>query len=151
MSDAGEQSSPSGASVSPSGTYRTRPSIAQYVESSVSGIFTSPSEIKIKLDVQSEHQVYTDDAGMLRGVFVVMATPVRLGAQLNLNVELPWGELMQLPGVIEWKRDVPRVSLRHRPGVGVKFELLPVQYELLERAMLLREPVPVPADAVRLC
>jgi hypothetical protein len=51
--------------------------------------------------------------------------------------------------VVEWVREVARVSLRHRPGMGVHFELLPEQQMLFERAMVLREPISIPADAAR--
>ena len=44
---------------------------------------------------------------------------------------------------------VARVSLRHRPGMGVHFELLPEQQLLLDRAMVLREPIAIPADAAK--
>ena len=45
--------------------------------------------------------------------------------------------------------DVPRASLRHRPGMGVRLELLPEQRVLLQRALLLREPMRVPPDVRR--
>lgn len=143
------QSSPSGFRSSASGTYRPRPSIARYIESSISGIFTTATQVTLKLDVLSDHQVYASADGMIRGVFVVTATPARVGAPVNLDILLPWGELLQVQGVVEWVRVVARVSLRHRPGMGVRFELLPQQQMLLQRAMVLREPIAIPPDASR--
>ncbi len=149
MSDPVPPSSPSGLRSSASGTYRPRPSIARYIESSISGVFTTPTQVTLKLDVLSDHQLYASADGMIRGVFVVTATPSRVGSPVNLDIRLPWGELLQVQGVVEWVRTVARVSLRHRPGMGVHFELLPQQQLLLERAMLLREPMSIPADATR--
>ncbi len=143
------QSSPSGYFQStPSGSYRPRPSIARFIESSISGVFTTATQVTLKLDVLSDHQVYASEDGVLRGVFVVTATPAVVGSAVNLDVELPWGEVMQVHGVVEWIRAMARISLRHRPGMGVKFELDPVQRQLLERAMVLREPISIPADAI---
>ncbi|MDP1823759.1 MAG: hypothetical protein Q8L48_10965 [Archangium sp.] len=132
-----------------SGAYRPRPSIARYIESSISGVFTTPTQVTLKLDVLSDHQVYAADDGMIRGVFVVTGTPASVGSPVNLDVLLPWGEVLQVQGVVEWVRTVARISLRHRPGMGVHFELLPEQQMLLERAMVLREPIVIPADATR--
>ena len=148
MSETPPPSSPSGFRSSASGTYRPRPSIARYIESSISGVFTTPTQVTLKLDVLSDHQVYASPDGMIRGVFVVTATPSRVGSPVNLDIRLPWGELLQVQGVVEWVRMVARVSLRHRPGMGVHFELLPQQQLLLERAMALREPISIPADAI---
>jgi hypothetical protein len=142
------QSSPSGYFQStPSGSYRPRPSIARYIESSISGVFTTATQVTLKLDVLSDHQVYASSDGQLRGVFVVTATPSPVGAAVNLDIELPWGEVMQVQGVVEWVRVMARISLRHRPGMGVQFDLLPAQRLLLERAMVLREPISIPPDA----
>lgn len=142
------QSSPSGYFQSTaSGSYRPRPSIARYIESSISGVFTTATQVTLKLDVLSDHQVYASADGELRGVFVVTATPAAVGSAVNLDVELPWGEVMQVQGVVEWTRSMARISLRHRPGMGVQFDLLPAQRQLLERAMVLREPIRIPADA----
>jgi hypothetical protein len=149
MSDTPMPSSPSGFRSSASGTYRPRPSIARYIESSMSGVFTTASQVTLKLDVLSDHQVYAAANGVISGVFVVTATPAAVGSPVNLDIQLPWGELLQVQGVVEWVRAVARVSLRHRPGMGVQFELLPAQQMLLERAMVLREPISIPADATR--
>jgi hypothetical protein len=142
-------SSPSGGyfQSTPSGSYRPRPSIARYIESSISGVFTTATQVTLKLDVLSDHQVYVGPDGVLRGVFVVTATPAQVGSAVNLDLELPWGEVMQVHGVVEWTRLMARISLRHRPGMGVQFELDPAQRQLLERAMVLREPISMPADA----
>ena len=143
-------SSPSGFRSSPSGVYRgSRPSIARYIESSISGIFTTATQVTLKLDVLSDHQVYAGADGLIRGVFVVTATPSRVGSPVNLDIRLPWGEVLQVDGMVEWVRSVARVSLRHRPGMGVRFELHPEQQMLLQRAMVLREPISIPADASR--
>lgn len=133
----------------PSGSYRPRPSIARYIESSISGVFTNATQVTLKLDVLSDHQVYAGADGQLRGVFVVTATPSPVGAAVNLDIELPWGEVMQVQGVVEWMRSMARISLRHRPGMGVRFDLLPAQQQLLERAMVLREPISIPADVTQ--
>ena len=143
------ESSPSGIRSSASGAYRSRPSIARYIESSISGVFTTSTQVRLKLDVLSDHQVYAGDDGSIRGVFVVTGTPSAVGTSVNLDVLLPWGEMLQVEGVVEWTRAIPKVSLRHRPGMGVKFELLPAHRMLLERAMLLREPMVIPADVTR--
>lgn len=142
-------SSPSGLRSSASGTYRPRPSIARYIESAISGVFTTPTQVTLKLDVLSDHQVYAGPDGAIQGVFVVTATPSAIGAPVDLDIQLPWGEVLQVQGVVEWIRTVARVSLRHRPGMGVHFELLPQQQVLLERAMVLREPIAIPQDALR--
>lgn len=134
---------------SASGTYRQRPSIARWVESSISGVFTTATQVMLKLDVLSDHQVYASADGAIRGVFVVTATPSRVGSAVNLDIHLPWGEVLQVQGAVEWVRAIARVSLRHRPGMGVQFDLLPAQQMLFERAMLLREPISIPADATR--
>lgn len=141
-------SSPSGFRSSASGTYRPRPSIARYIESSISGVFTTATQVTLKLDVLSDHQVYASE-GMLRGVFVVTGTPSPVGSPVNLDVQLPWGEVLQVQGLVEWIRSAAKISLRHRPGMGVRFDLLPAQQQLLERAMVLREPIAIPADATR--
>jgi hypothetical protein len=140
-------STPSGLRSS-SGLFRSRPSIARYIESSISGVFTTATQVTLNLGVLSDHQVYADAEGGLRGVFVVTATPAPVGSPVNLDVLLPWGEVMQVEGMVEWIRAVPRISLRHRPGMGVQFSLLPAQQRLMERAMVLREPIGVPSDAV---
>jgi len=149
MSDDPNASSPSGFRSSASGTYRPRASIARYIESSISGVFTTATQVTLKLDVLSDHQVYASADGAIRGVFVVTAAPSAVGAPVNLDIRLPWGEVLQVEGVVEWVRQVARVSLRHRPGMGVHFELFPEQLMLLERAMVLREPISIPPDATR--
>ena len=149
MSDTPRPSSPSGFRSSASGTYRPRPSIARYIESSISGVFTTPSHVTLKLDVLSDHQVYAGANAAIGGVFVVTGTPASVGSPVNLDIQLPWGELLQVQGVVEWVRAVARISLRHRPGMGVRFDLLPEQQMLIQRAMVLREPIAIPADATR--
>ena len=135
MSDTPMPSSPSGFRSSASGTYRPRPSIARYIESSISGIFTTPSQVTLKLDVLSDHQVYGAASGTISGVFVVTATPARVGSAVNLDIQLPWGELLQVQGVVEWSRTVARISLRHRPGMGVRF--IALDDETRERVLAL--------------
>jgi hypothetical protein len=143
------ESSPSGfRSSASSGTYKPRPSIARYIESSISGVFTTATHVKLNLGVLSDHQVYASE-GMLRGMFVVTGIPAPVGSPVDLEVLLPWGEVIEVGGVVEWIRPVPKVSLRHRPGMGVRFDVLPAHLLLLERAMLLREPMAIPADATR--
>ena len=143
-------SSPSGSfRSSGSGSYRPRPSIARYIESSISGVFTTATHVTLKLDILSDHQVYASTDGGIRGVFVVTATPAKVGSQVDLDIRLPWDETLHAEGVVEWVRLMPRISLRHRPGMGVHFELVPQLQKLLERAMLLREPINIPADATR--
>ena len=151
MSETPLPSSPSGTyRSSSSGSYRgSRPSIARYIESSISGVFTTATQVMLKLDVLSDHQVYASADGLIRGVFVVTATPAPVGSPVSLDIKLPWGELLQVGGVVEWVRSMARISLRHRPGMGVHFELLPAQQMLLQRAMVLREPIEIPADATR--
>ncbi len=141
-------SSPSGFRSSASGTYRPRPSIARYIESSISGVFTTATHVRLNLGVLSDHQVYASE-GVLRGMFVVTGTPAAVGSPVDLEVQLPWGEELRVEGVVEWIRPVPKISLRHRPVMGVRFDLLPAHRQLLERAMGLREPIAIPADAMR--
>lgn len=62
---------------------------------------------------------------------------------------LPWGETLTVEGTVAWVRRAANLSLAHRPGMGVRFTgLLPEQQALVERALLLREPMPYPADVL---
>ena len=137
----------SGLFSSPSGAYRSRGSIASYIESSVSAVFTDAATASLNLGVMSDHQVYADAEGRLRGVFIVTAMPSPPGATVALNITLPWGEVLELHGTVEWVRDHARLSVRHRPGMGVKLDVDPRHLSLLERALVLREPIAVPPDA----
>jgi hypothetical protein len=131
----------------PSGFYTSRPSIARYIEAAVASVVSAEGHVVVRLDVLSDHQLYLGPDGQVSGVFVVTAAPANLGANLTLDVHLPWGEVLELAGEVEWILDVPRASLRHRPGMGVRLDLLPEQRVLLQRALLLREPMRVPPDA----
>lgn len=133
---------------SPSGGYLSRGSIASFIESSVSATFTDTATAELKLDVMSDHQVYVDAEGRLRGVFIVTAMPSPCGASVDLHISLPWGEVLQVHGLVEWVRERARVSLRHRPGMGVKLDVDRHQMELLERTLVLREPIEIPTDAL---
>jgi hypothetical protein len=141
--------SSSGFQSSRSGFYVSRPSIARYIEAAVASVVSSAGHVVVRLDVLSDHQLYLDDAGAVKGVFVVTAAPGGLGAPVTLDVQLPWGETMEVAGDVDWVLDVPRASLRHRPGMGVRLDLLPGQQSLLQRAMILRDPMTVPADVRR--
>ncbi|MCC6334182.1 MAG: hypothetical protein IT380_09370 [Myxococcales bacterium] len=142
-------SSPSGLGSSPSGFYVSRPSIARYIEAAALSVMSAAGHVVVRLDVLSEHQLYLAADDAVRGVFVVTAAPGGLGAPVNLDIELPWGETMTVAGDVDWVLDVPRASLRHRPGMGVRLELLPEQQVLLQRALLLREPFSVPPNVRR--
>lgn len=142
-------SSPSGVRTTPSGFYVTRPSISRFIEKAIASVTTEAGHVVVRLDVLSDHQIYSEPGGPLRGVFVVTATPAPVGASLTMDLRLPWGETMEVPGEVEWVLDVPKASLRHRPGMGVRFDLLPQQLALLDRAMRLREPMEIPADVRR--
>lgn len=126
---------------SASGFYIPRPSIAMLVEESAKGL--TPAG-RARLDVLSEHRIFLDPDGRIAGVFVVTAKPKPVGETLTLELELPWGEMVELAGTVEWVVEIPRLSLRHRPGMGVRLELLEPHHRLLERVLMLREPMPVP-------
>lgn len=151
-------SSPSGAYLgsasgsfqsSRSGFYVSRPSIARYIETAVASVVSSADHVVVRLDVLSDHQLYLDEHGEVKGVFVVTAAPGGLGAPVTLDVQLPWGEVLEVAGDVDWVLDVPRASLRHRPGMGVRLDLNPGQRALLQRAMILRHPMAVPAGVRR--
>lgn len=132
-----------------SGFYLSRPSIARYIEAAVASVVSAAGHVVVRFDVLSDHQLYLGPDGNVAGVFVVTAAPGGLGAGVTLDVQLPWGETMELASDVDWVLDVPRASLRHRPGMGVRLELLPEQRVLLQRALLLREPMRVPPDVRR--
>jgi hypothetical protein len=132
-----------------SGLYVSRPSIARSIEAAVAGVVSSAGHVVVRLDVLSDHQLYLDEHGEVTGVFVVTAAPGELGAPITLDVHLPWGEVLEVAGDVDWVLDVPRASLRHRPGMGVRLDLNPGQRALLQRAMLLRDPMAVPAGVRR--
>lgn len=133
-------------SSSPSGVYLG--SASGSFQSSRSGLYVSRPSIA-RSDVLSDHQLYLDEHGEVTGVFVVTAAPGELGAPITLDVHLPWGEVLEVAGDVDWVLDVPRASLRHRPGMGVRLDLNPGQRALLQRAMLLRDPMAVPAGVRR--
>lgn len=141
MSDNATDAAFSGSSVS--GFYLVRPSIAQIIEESAKGL--TPAG-RARLDVLSEHRLFLDANGRIDGVFVVTAAPKAVGESLTVELQLPWGEMLELAGVVAWRVEVPRLSLRHRPGMGIRLELLEPHHRLLERVLMLREPMPVPAS-----
>jgi Tfp pilus assembly protein PilZ len=132
-----------------SGFYVTRPSISRYIEETVERVITDAGHEEVRLDVLSEHVGWLDDGGEVAGVFVVTARPRELGEAFTLQLLLPWGETLEVVGEVAWVLDVPKDSLRHRPGMGVRLDLLPAQRGLLERVLLLREPIQVPVDVRR--
>jgi Tfp pilus assembly protein PilZ len=104
--------------------------------------------LKVRLDVMSDHEVYLSASNSLGGIFVVTNTPLAKGAPLTLDVTLPWGETLSIEGQVAWVRRPSKTSLRVRTGMGVDFvELHDHQRMLLDRALLLRSPVPIPSDA----
>lgn len=130
----------------PSGFYATRPSISRFIEESVESAVTPAGHEEVRLDVLSEHVAWLDTRGDVAGVFVVTGKPRKLDEPVTLQLRLPWGETLEVVGEVAWVLDVPKHSLRHRPGMGVRLELLPAQRILLERVLLLREPMQVPVD-----
>ena len=106
--------------------------------------------LPVRLDVLSDHELYLDAAGGLAGIFIATRYPSKVGTALTLDVRLSWGEGLVVEGSVEWVREVSRATLRIRRGMGVRFDhLIPHARTLLNRALLLRQPIPVPADAVR--
>jgi uncharacterized protein (TIGR02266 family) len=104
--------------------------------------------LRLRLDVMSDHEVYLAAGASLGGIFVATAQPLSKGTPLTLEVTLPWGEVLTLEGLVAWVRRPSKTSLRVRTGMGVGFEELHEhQRRLLDRALLLREPIPIPADA----
>ena len=104
--------------------------------------------LKVRLDVMSDHEVYLSANQSLGGIFVVTRAPLAKGSPLTLDVTLPWGETLSVEGQVAWVRNPSRTSLRVRTGMGVDFvELDDHQRVLLDRALLLRAPLPIPADA----
>jgi hypothetical protein len=115
------------------------------VSPSISGVLFA----KVKLDAASDHEVYLSRDGQLEGIFLTTTEPHRKGTSFIIEVGLPWGETMTVEGVVAWSRTAVMLSLVHRPGMGVKLTgLLPEQTRLLERALLLREPMPFPLDVL---
>ncbi len=103
--------------------------------------------LKLRLDVMSDHEVYLSSDRSLGGIFVVTRTPLAKGSPLTLDVTLPWGEVLTLEGMVAWVRRPTKTSLRVRTGMGVDFvEIEEHQRRLLDRALLLREPIAIPAD-----
>ena len=104
--------------------------------------------LKVRLDVMSDHEVYLSASKSLGGIFVVTGSPLAKGAPLTLDVTLPWGETLSIEGQVAWVRRPSKNSLRVRTGMGVDFiELDDHQRVLLDRALLLRSPIAIPADA----
>lgn len=124
-------------------------SIARNVEPTVASVALEGGRFGVGFGVRSDHRVYVDQKGALSGIFVVTAEPLPIGTNVSLVLELPWGETTEALGEVEWVLEVPRASLRHRPGMGVRFELPPHLEALLNRTMILREPMRVPPDVRR--
>jgi len=104
--------------------------------------------LKLRLDVMSDHEVYLSASQSLGGIFVVTGSPLSKGSPLTLDVTLPWGETLSIEGQVAWVRRPSKNSLRVRTGMGVDFvELDDHQRVLLDRALILRAPIAIPADA----
>lgn len=132
-----------------SGRYRGRPSIARFIEEAIDHPPTASDHAVVSLDVLSDHHAYLGDDGRVAGLFVVMGTPLPLGAAMLLEVRLPWGERFEISGEVEWVVDTPRSNLRQRPGVGVRLELVEHHRQLLDAALALHAPISPPPEARR--
>ena len=101
-----------------------------------------------RLDVRSHDTLFIED-GQIGGIFVTNAEAHPIGSEVAVELFLSWGEKILLEAVIAWHRRVPRVSLRHKPGAGLRFlNLQPTQRAMIERATIFAAPAPVPADAI---
>ncbi|MBL9039637.1 MAG: PilZ domain-containing protein [Archangium sp.] len=134
---------------SPSGMYVARPSIARFIEEEVASDVSDIAHIEVRLDVLSDHQLYENADTTFGGVFIVTDMPPPVGTEVTLELELPWGEKVDVSGEVSWALDIPRTSLRHRPGMGVRFGVPPEIEPKLERAMRLRSPMVIPEGVRR--
>lgn len=63
---------------------------------------------------------FTDDLSD-KGLFITTASPEKPGTILNLEIELPDGEVIKCQGQVRWARKVPQSLLRvaTKGGMGV--------------------------------
>ena len=108
----------------------------------------TPGHVVARLDVRSYDCLFIEQ-GEIGGIFVAHAETHRIGAEVTVELFLSWGEKILLEGVIQWHRRVPRASLRHKPGAGLRFlNLNPTQRAMIERATIFTAPTPIPEDAI---
>ena len=112
-----------------------------------------PAEVSLghvvaRLDVRSSDSLFLEK-GEVGGIFVAHAEGHPIGSEVTVELLLSWGETILLEAVIAWHRRVPRVSLRHKPGAGLRFlNLQPSQRAMFERATIFTAPSPIPDDAI---
>ena len=107
-----------------------------------------PGHVVARLDVRSDDWLFIEE-GEIGGIFVAHAERQPIGAVVTVELLLSWGEKILLEGVIGWHRRVPRISLRHKPGAGLRFlNLKPTQRAMIERATIFTAPIPIPQDAI---
>ncbi len=108
----------------------------------------SSGHVVARLDVRSHDCLFLEE-GELGGIFVAHAEGHPIGSEVTVELLLSWGEKILVEAVIVWHRRVPRVSLRHKPGAGLRFlNLQPTQRAMIERATIFTAPTPVPHDAI---
>ena len=77
--------------------------------------------LKVRFGFEQPKKIsFTDDISN-KGLFITTAAPEKPGTILNLEIEIPGGEIIKCQGQVRWARKVPHNLLRvaSKGGMGV--------------------------------
>lgn len=77
--------------------------------------------LKVRFGIEQPKKFsFTDDISN-KGLFITTAAPEKPGAILNLEIEIPGGEIIKCQGQVRWARKVPQSLLRvaTKGGMGI--------------------------------
>ena len=95
----------------------------------------------VSVDTLTDHNLYAERGTGVQGVFV--ATPVlpRVGAELTVRVQFPWGQTFDWKGTVAWARSDIAFGKRRKTGFGLSVNFSDADKKALERMTQLRAPM----------
>jgi|CXWL01.1.fsa_nt_gi DNA-binding NarL/FixJ family response regulator len=95
----------------------------------------------ISVDTLTDHNLYVERGKDVKGVFV--ATPVlpRVGTQLTVRVQFPWGQALEWKGSVAWARTDIAFGKRRKTGFGVAVTFSEEDQKAVARMAQLRAPM----------
>lgn len=97
--------------------------------------------VELEVGVSSESNFYVGFTENLSagGVFVATYNMKPIGSHLDINLSLPSGEQLKIPGVVRWLRSASADSW---PGMGVQFDTVtPAAEAQIKKFLALRDPL----------
>jgi hypothetical protein len=95
----------------------------------------------VVLDVTSDASLVANERGEIVGLYVATLFPPPLGVRTQVQVDFPWGERLNLQGIVAFEDSGSPFRSKRKPGIGVKLDASESFARAADRFAALRVPM----------